>query len=82
VDQSQSASASQTGIASCAVATATIRKKLKLDDQATTDGIKSGLKKLTKRLALPFKEAEIKYWKDVLSSIQQSLQTALLALVM
>ncbi|CAN9085026.1 unnamed protein product [Alternaria alternata] len=32
-----------------------------------------------KRLAFPFKESDIKYWKDVLASIQQSLQTALLA---
>ncbi|RYO41136.1 hypothetical protein AA0111_g1172 [Alternaria arborescens] len=31
-----------------------------------------------KRLTYPFKENDIKYWKDVLASIQQSLQTALL----
>ena len=60
---------------------ATIRKKLKPDDQAANGGIKSNLKRLTKRLAFPFKEVEIKYWKDVLNTIQQSLQTALLALL-
>ncbi|KAI4653234.1 uncharacterized protein J4E79_008748 [Alternaria viburni] len=81
VDPSQSVSATRTGIVSCANAIATIRKKLKPDDQAANSGIKSSLKRLTKRLAFPFKEADITYWKDVLSTIQQSLQTALLALV-
>ena len=81
VDPSQSVSATRTGIVSCANAIATIRKKLKPDDQAANSGIKSSLKRLTKRLAFPFKEADITYWKDVLNTIQQSLQTALLALV-
>jgi hypothetical protein len=81
VNQSQSVSATRTGIVSCADAIATIRKKLKPDDQASNSGIKLSLKRLAKRLAFPFKEAEIKYWKEVLSTIQQSLQTALLALV-
>ncbi|KAI4678989.1 uncharacterized protein J4E88_006279 [Alternaria novae-zelandiae] len=81
VDPSQPVSATRTGIVSCANAIATIRKKLKPDDQAASGGIKSSLKRLTKRLAFPFKEADIKYWKDVLNTIQQSLQTALLALV-
>jgi len=81
VDPSKSVSATRTGIVSCANAIATIRNKLKPDDQAANGGIKSSLKRLTKRLAFPFKEADIKYWKDVLNTIQQSLQTALLALV-
>ncbi|CAN9375290.1 unnamed protein product [Alternaria sp. RS040] len=81
VDPSQSVSTTLTGIASCAEAIATIRKKLKLDDQAANGGIKSSLKRLGKRMAFPFKEAEIEYWKGVLNTIQQSLQTALLALV-
>ncbi|KAI4929085.1 hypothetical protein J4E85_005709 [Alternaria conjuncta] len=81
VDPSQSVSATRTGIVSCAEAIATIRKKLKPDDQAADGGIKSSLKRLTKRLVFPFIEADIKYWKDVLNTIQQSLQTALLALV-
>jgi len=81
VDSSQSVSATRTGIVSCANAIATIRKKLKPDDQAGDGGIKSNLKRLTKRLAFPFKETDINYWKDVLNTIQQSLQTALLALV-
>lgn len=81
VGPSQSVSATRTGIVSCANAIATIRKKLKLDDHSSDGGIKLSLKRLTKRLAFPFKEAEIKYWKDVLNTIQQSLQTALLALV-
>jgi hypothetical protein len=81
VDPSQSVSTTLTGIASCAEATATIRKKLELDDDAVNGGIKSSLKRLGKRMAFPFKEAEIEYWKGVLNTIQQSLQTALLALV-
>jgi hypothetical protein len=80
-DQSHAVSVTRTGIVSCANAISTIRKKLKPDDQPLEGGIKSSLKRLTKRLAFPFKEAEIKYWKDVLNTIQQSLQTALLALV-
>ncbi|CAI9627641.1 unnamed protein product [Alternaria burnsii] len=82
VDPSQSVSTTLTGIASCAEAIATIRKKLKLDDQAANGGIKSSLKRLGKRMAFPFKEAEVEYWKGVLNTIQQSLQTALLALVL
>ncbi|CAN9388921.1 unnamed protein product [Alternaria alternata] len=82
VDPSQSVSTTLTGIASCAEATATIRKKLELDDDAVNGGIKSSLKRLGKRMAFPFKEAEIEYWKGVLNTIQQSLQTALLALVL
>jgi hypothetical protein len=81
VDLSQSVSTTLTGIASCAEAIATIRKKLKLDNQAADGGIKSSLKRLGKRISFPFKEAEIEYWKGVLNTIQQSLQTALLALV-
>jgi hypothetical protein len=81
VNQSQSVSATHTGIASCADAIAIIRKKLKPDDQTSSGGIKSSLKRLGKRMAFPFKEADIKYWKDALNTIQQSLQTALLALV-
>ncbi|CAG5188619.1 uncharacterized protein ALTATR162_LOCUS11996 [Alternaria atra] len=81
VNQSQSVSATHTGIASCADAIVTIRKKLKPDDQTSSGGIKSSLKRLGKRMTFPFKEADIKYWKDALNTIQQSLQTALLALV-
>jgi hypothetical protein len=81
VDPSQSVSTTLTGITSCAEAIATIRKKLKLDNQAVDGGIKSSLRRLGKRMAFPFKEAEIEYWKGVLNTIQQSLQTALLALV-
>ncbi|KAI4663361.1 uncharacterized protein J4E78_003773 [Alternaria triticimaculans] len=81
VDQSNSVSATRTGIVSCAHAIATIRKKLKPDDEAVNGGMKSSLKRLTKRLAFPFKEAEIRYWKDVLNTVQQSLQTALSALL-
>jgi hypothetical protein len=82
VDQSQSVTATRTGIKSCTDAIATIRKKLKPGDQASNGGIKSSLKRLGKRLAFPFKEADIKYWKDVLNTLQQSLQTALLALLL
>jgi hypothetical protein len=80
-DQSHAVSVTRTGLVSCANAISTIRKKLKPDDRPSDGGIKSSLKRLTKRLAFPFKEAEIKYWKDVLNTIQQSLQTALLALL-
>ncbi|CAN9380953.1 unnamed protein product [Alternaria alternata] len=81
VDPSQSVSTTLTGIASCADAIATIRKKLKPDSHASSGGMRSNLKRLGKRMAFPFKEAEIEYWKGVLNTIQQSLQTALLALV-
>lgn len=82
VDPSHTVTATRTGIESCADAIATIRKKLKPGDQASDGGIKSSLKRLGKRMAFPFKEAEIEYWKGVLNTIQQSLQTALLALVL
>jgi hypothetical protein len=59
VDRSQSVSTTLTGIASCADAIVTIRKKLRPDDQASDVGIKSSLKRLGKRIAFPFKEAEI-----------------------
>ncbi|KAH8632632.1 hypothetical protein IG631_11266 [Alternaria alternata] len=81
VDPSHTVTATRTGIKSCADAIATIRKKLKPGDQASDGGIKSSLKRLGKRLAFPFKEADITYWKDVLNSVQQSLQTALIALL-
>jgi hypothetical protein len=81
VDPSRSVSATRNGIVLCADAIATIRKKLKPDDQASSCGIKSSLRRMGKRMVFPFKEAEIKYWKEVLNTIQQSLQTALLALV-
>lgn len=81
VDPSHTVTATRTGIKSCADAITTIRKKLKPGDQASDGGIKSSLKRLSKRLAFPFKEADIKYWKDVLNTLQQSLQTALLALL-
>jgi hypothetical protein len=81
VDPSQSVSTTLTGIASCADAIATIRKKLKPDDLASDGKIKVSLKRLGKRMAFPFKEAEIEYCRGVLHTIQQSLHTALLALV-
>jgi hypothetical protein len=81
VDPSHTVTATRTGIKSCADAITTIRKKLKPGDQASNGGIKSSLKRLGKRLAFPFKEADITYWKDVLNSVQQSLQTALIALL-
>lgn len=81
VDPSQAVSTTLTGIASCAEAIVTIRKKLKLDDPASSGGIKSNLKRLGKRMAFPFKEAEIEYWKGVLNTIHQGLQTALCALI-
>ena len=81
VDPSQSVSTTLTGIASCADAIATIRKKLKPDDLASDGKIKVSLKRLGKRMAFPFKEAEIEYWKGVLNTIHQGLQTALCALI-
>ncbi|CAN9433493.1 unnamed protein product [Alternaria alternata] len=81
VDPSQAVSTTLTGIASCAEAIVTIRKKLKLDDPASSGGFKSNLKKLGKRMAFPFKEAEIESWKGALDTIHQSLQTALCALM-
>jgi len=82
VNPSHSVSATRPGIVSCANAIATIRKKLKPDDQAANSGIKSSLKRLTKRLAGPLKEADLKYWKDVFITTQQWLHAALSALLL
>jgi hypothetical protein len=64
----------------CARAIDTIRAKLGDALPAKGSGrLWSRSRNAIKRLAYPFKEGEIKYWKEVLNSIQQSLQIALLA---
>jgi hypothetical protein len=68
-------------IQECARAIEAIRARVGAAHQTTASrGFWACSRKTIKRLAFPFKEADIKYWKDVLSSIQQKLQTALLAL--
>jgi len=70
----------RTSIHECARAIETIRARLGDAIPETSSGrFWSRSRSATKRLAYPFKEGEIKYWKEVLTSIQQSLQIALLA---
>jgi len=69
------------GICQCAYAIEQVKLKLGGDKP----GCAKPWAKLTntfQRLMFPFKKADIKYWKDVLSYIQQHLNTALLALLM
>jgi hypothetical protein len=69
------------GICQCAHAMDMVKSKLGVDATAKTKSW-AKLRRTYGRLMYPFKEADIKHWKDVLSSIQQYLNTALLALLM
>jgi hypothetical protein len=71
----------KTSIHECARAIEVIRARLGDATLTTSSGgfwIRS--RNVVKRLAYPFEESDIKYWKEVLTSIQQSLQIALLGL--
>jgi len=74
--------ATQSGIVACSTAINQIRSKVGDLNSGGGSGLRVGMKKLTKRMTFPFKEPEIKYWKTVVSDIQQTLQTALQALQM
>ncbi|KAI8932666.1 hypothetical protein NX059_010161 [Plenodomus lindquistii] len=80
LDPNDCIDASGTGIVACADALESIRKTVGDDSTALGSKPRSSFKVLAKRLAAPFKEADVKYKKDVLNSIQLSLQTALHAL--
>lgn len=82
LDPTQVVDSTRTSITACVEAIRSIRKKLGVDSLVTGSKLRIGLNKLKKQLAFPFKESDIKYWKDVLGSIEQSLQTVVLALVM
>jgi hypothetical protein len=74
-------SLTEVSIQECARAIDAIRARLGAAlPTASSQGFWTRSRAIIKRLAFPFREADIKYWKDVLSSIQQNLQTALLAL--
>jgi hypothetical protein len=82
-DHTTPAALTKVNIQECARAIDVIRARVAgAHPTASSRGFWTGPRKIIKRLAFPFKEADIKYWKDVLSSIQQNLQTALLALQM
>ena len=70
----------KTSIHECARAIETIRARLGDAIPETSSGrFWSRSRSAIKRLAYPFKEGDINYWKEVLISIQQSLQIAMLA---
>ncbi|KAH7399645.1 hypothetical protein BKA66DRAFT_437177 [Pyrenochaeta sp. MPI-SDFR-AT-0127] len=81
VDKTPSAVAARYGVISCADAINTIKSKLGTAGPASSNKPQSGFKTLMRRLSFPFKEADIRYWKEVLHAIENSLQTALLALL-
>ncbi|KAF2849139.1 hypothetical protein T440DRAFT_427315 [Plenodomus tracheiphilus IPT5] len=79
LDATECVATDRTGITACADALRSIRKTA---GQNGTSGSQSrvNFKTLGKRLAAPFKEADMKYKKEVINSIHMSLQTALHAL--
>jgi len=81
VTTNRPATLTKQGICECARAIAMVRSKVG-DDGSPGSRPWAKLRKTVRRLAYPFKEADIVYWKDVLSYVQQHLNTALLALLM
>lgn len=82
LDQSVTLTATQGGIIACADAIDKVRVKLGYNSTAGGSKVRAGFQRLEKRLAAPFQESDIVYWKDVVTSTQQSLQIALQALQM
>ncbi|KAF7673827.1 hypothetical protein GT037_008442 [Alternaria burnsii] len=80
LDPTTSTALTRNSIQECARAVEVIRSRLG-DAPAVKGSVRfwTRSRNVIKRLTYPFKESDIKYWKDVLASIQQSLQTALLA---
>ncbi|KAI4616208.1 uncharacterized protein J4E87_008943 [Alternaria ethzedia] len=73
----------KTIIQQCALSIESIRSKVGDDTPSTNSSrFSTQSRKVIKRLAYPFKESDIKYWRDALSSIRQNLQIALQALEM
>lgn len=68
------------GICECARAIGMVKSKFG-DNNLPTSRPWDKLRKTVRRLVYPFKEADIKYWKDVLGYVHQNLNTALLALL-
>ncbi|KAH4911197.1 hypothetical protein HBI80_022340 [Parastagonospora nodorum] len=77
----KSATSAKRGVYQCAQAIEMVKLKLGGDKPVCAKPW-AKLKNTFRRLMFPFKEADIKYWKDVLSYIQQHLQTALFALLL
>lgn len=82
VDMTPAVSMTRTGIVECATAIEKIRDKLGLVTRGNHSGIRAYFHDVKGRLSYPCKQDDIIYWKGVLDHIQQSLQTALLALQM
>ncbi|KAI1671095.1 hypothetical protein Ptr902_08443 [Pyrenophora tritici-repentis] len=80
VDTGPSMLVTQGGIVACSTAINQIRSKVGDVNPAGGSELGAGMKRLAKRITFPFKESDVKYWKTVISDIQQSLQTALHAL--
>ncbi|KAH5281913.1 hypothetical protein HBI71_003440 [Parastagonospora nodorum] len=77
----KSATSAKRGVYQCAQAIEMVKLKLGGDKPVCAKPW-TKFKNTFRRLMFPFKEADIKYWKDVLSYIQQHLQTALFALLL
>jgi hypothetical protein len=70
-------------IQQCALSIESIRTRVGNSAPATSSSrFSAQSRKVINRLAYPFKESDIKYWRDALSSIRQNLQIALQALEM
>ena len=80
LDTTTAIALTKTSIQECARAIATIRTRLEDAIPATSSGrLWTRSRNVIKRLAYPFQESDIKYWKEVLSSIRENLQIAMLA---
>ncbi|KAB2111266.1 hypothetical protein AG0111_0g1788 [Alternaria gaisen] len=79
LDPTTSTALTRNSIEECARAVEVIRSRLG-DVPPVKGSVRfwTRSRNVIKQLTYPFKESDIKYWKDVLASIQQSLQTALL----
>jgi hypothetical protein len=75
--------ATRVGIVACAEAVEVVRSKIQASSQCVgKPGAQKSFKERTKRLVYPFKEADLKHWKEVVTNTQQTLQTAFNALMM
>lgn len=81
LDPSTSTAAMQAGIFACADALKKIKNKLLVDNKSGSTFFQR-LQNFKQRLSFPFKEGDILYLKDLVESIQQNLNTALLILNM
>jgi pantothenate kinase type III len=79
---SSTVSVTRAGVVACATAIGQIRDRLEKYNRSKQPGIRACLRNIKDRLCLPFKQADVFYWKNVLRDVQQSLHTALIALQM